>query len=223
MREEAMDVETPCGRCGRILRPGETIIVAGPGELCLACFNAEMAQQLNVDFDDTRLAPVVLNDHDGAPHTFEIRSRLAPTGHVMEAIEVPLPERGGYRFAILADFGADAWDLLQRLYQKMRAAMAIRHIARTEHGWQIIDRSLTGRIEWDPDTEGTTPALVVDGQALSWDEVGRMLITFEGFTLEARVEDTIEIVGGPLADGGSAPSMPQRPRPTGEDDDGPDN
>jgi hypothetical protein len=53
MPEDAMDTDRPCGRCGLTLRPGETIIVVGTGELCLACFNAEMAQQLNVDFDDT--------------------------------------------------------------------------------------------------------------------------------------------------------------------------
>lgn len=47
--------------------------------------------------------------------------------------------------------------------------------------------------------------LVIDGKALSWNEVGRMLMTFEGFTLDARVEDTVEIVGGPLADDGEAP------------------
>jgi hypothetical protein len=58
---------------------------------------------------------------------------------------------------------------------------------------------LVGRIEWDEGTEGATPILVVDGRSLSWDEVGRMLMTFEGFTLRARLEDSIEVVGGPLA------------------------
>lgn len=57
-----------------------------------------------------------------------------------------------------------------------------------------------GRIEWDPDTDGATPLLVVDGKALNGNQVGRMLMTFEGFTLDARVEDSLEIVGGPLAD-----------------------
>jgi len=42
------------------------------------------------------------------------------------------------------------------------------------------------------------PVLVVDGKAFSWDDVGRLLMAFEGFTLHARVEDSIEVVGGPL-------------------------
>ena len=40
--------------------------------------------------------------------------------------------------------------------------------------------------------------LVVDGRPFTWDEVGRMLMSFEGFTLRAVVDDTIEVVGGPL-------------------------
>jgi len=73
----------------------------------------------------------------------------------------------------------------------------------TRYGWRIIDRDLVGRIDWDPDTGGETPVLVVDGRPLSWDQGGRMLMTFEGFTLHARIEDSIEIVGGPLAEGES--------------------
>jgi hypothetical protein len=217
-----MRVKTRCAACGRTLRPDETITVVGVGERCDACFNAEMAQRLNVDFDDTPLAPVVLTGPDGVPRTFKVRSRLAPTGHVMETLEVPPREGGGYRFAILGDCEARAWDLFQQLCQKMRAELAVRHIDWSESGWQILGRRLTGRIEWDPDTKGATPLLVVDGRALSWEEVGRMLMTFEGFTLDARVEDTIEIIGGPLADGGPAQGAPPRRRRTGEDDDGPD-
>ena len=35
----------------------------------------------------------------------------------------------------------------------------------------------------------------IDGKAFTWERVGHMVMTYEGFTLEARVKDTIEIVG----------------------------
>jgi hypothetical protein len=56
------------------------------------------------------------------------------------------------------------------------------------------DHRLVGRIEWDPATNGRTPLLVIDGRPFTWDEVGKMLMTFEGFTLDARIEDTIELL-----------------------------
>lgn len=197
-----------CGRCGRSIRPDETITVSEAGERCYPCFNDEMMGRLGVAFDNTVLQPIVFAGHDGAPRTFEIRSMLVPTGHEMIAQEVPY-RTGGYRFAVLGDFQADALDLFKRLYEKMRAEMSVRHIEHTEHGWQLTKGDeLAGRIEWDDDTNGETPMLVVDGKALNWDEVGRMLMTYEGFTLHARVEDSIEVVGGPLA-------APQSRKPRG--------
>ena len=53
----------------------------------------------------------------------------------------------------------------------------------------------------DPWTRRGAPASHVDGRTFTRDQIGRMLMTFEGFTLNALVEDTIEVVGGPLADG----------------------
>jgi hypothetical protein len=49
-----------------------------------------------------------------------------------------------------------------------------------------------------PPCNRRSDAVRTDGRPFSWDEVGRMLMTFEGSTLHARVEDSIEIVGGPL-------------------------
>jgi hypothetical protein len=188
-----------CERCGRSFRSDETITVTGVGRQCYRCFNEDMAARMGVTFDNTSLQPIELADADGVMRHFEIRSMLAPTGHEMIAEEVPRRQGGGYRFAVLGDFEADAWHVFQLLYQKMRREMAVRHIEYTEHGWQLTDRDrLVGRIEWDEDADGVTPVLVVDGKALTWDEIGRMLMTFEGFTLNASVEDSVEVVGGPL-------------------------
>ena len=70
----------------------------------------------------------------------------------------------------------------------------------TEHDWQLTQaHRFSGVIEWDPETEGALPLLIVDGRTFTWDQIGRMLMTFEGFTLNAIGEDTIKVGGGPLA------------------------
>ena len=188
-----------CGKCGRTFGAGELISIGGEERRCYPCFNDEIAARMGVEFDDTPIQPIELAGADGTVHRFRIQSLLAATGREMIAEEVPRPERGGFRFAVLGDYEADAWELFRRLYDKMKREMAVRHVEHTEFGWQLTkgDR-LVGRIEWDDRTDGRVPVLVVDGRPFSWDEVGRMLMTFEGFTLHARVEDSIEIVGGPL-------------------------
>ncbi|MCA1585695.1 MAG: hydrogenase maturation protease [Acidobacteria bacterium] len=37
--------------------------------------------------------------------------------------------------------------------------------------------------------------IVIDGNPFTWEQAGHRLMTFEGFTLEASVKDTIEVLG----------------------------
>jgi hypothetical protein len=191
-------VTTKRGACGTALGSGETIHEAGEGPRCRPCFNRETADRLGLDFDEPQFQPIVLEDAKGIPHTFTFRSMLVPTGLEIEAVEITEDQRDGYRFAVLGDFEADAWELFQLLYAKMRREVATRHVHRTEFGWQLTsDQRLVGRIECDPDSDVRLPLVVIDGKAFTWEQVGHMLMTFEGFTLEARIKDTIEVVGEP--------------------------
>jgi hypothetical protein len=203
--ELRMSAHETCGRCGRTLQPYETISVAEVGVRCYPCFNEETAARLGVAFDDAPLQPVVVTDAAGVDHTFEFRSMLVPTGHALYAREALPAEREGYEFSVLGDFEAHAWDLFRVLYDKIRRELGVRHVERGELGWQVTDaHRLVGRICWDPDREGEVPLLIVDGRAFTWDEVGRMLMSFEGFTLRAQIEDSIDVVGGPLLDEGES-------------------
>jgi len=95
---------------------------------------------------------------------------LVPTGHEMEAIEMIGKEAVGYRFALLGGFEADPWELFHRLYATMRREVGIRHVQRTKLGWQLTDHQrLTGRIEWDSDSDNRMPMIVIDGKPFTWE------------------------------------------------------
>ena len=136
----------------------------------------------------------------------------ALTGHAMSAREVGKPgAKGGYRFEILGDLEADAQDLFARLRERVRQGLSVRHVEETEHGWQLTQpHRLRGVIEWDPDRD--LPLLIVDGRPFAWDQIGRMLMGFEGFTLNAVVQDTTEVVVGPVAAGRLEPQAAERRR-----------
>jgi hypothetical protein len=192
-----------CGRCGQALKSHESIFVASVGSRCYRCFNEETAAMMGVDFDNTPLQPVTVSDVDGVEHTFEFRSMLVPTGHALYARERLPEEQDGYEFSVLGNVDANVWDLFSALYDRIRRGLAVRHVERGELGWRITDAGhVVGRITWDPDRAGETPLLVIDGRPFTWDEVGRMLMAFEGFTLRAVVSDSIEVIGGPLLEQG---------------------
>ena len=77
--------------------------------------------------------------------------------------------------------------LLGRLIEQMRRSLSVTHLVRSEHGTRIADRTVCGRIEWDESEDGRVPLLVIDGQKISSDELGRMLMSFEGW--QFRVEN----------------------------------
>jgi hypothetical protein len=69
----------------------------------------------------------------------------------------------------------------------------------------VTDRrtSSWGRINWDLDGDARWPLVVIDGKAFTCDQVGYMLMTFDGLPLGAQIRDTIEVIG-------QEPSISQR-------------
>ena len=189
-----------CVVCGTSLRGFEGVFF-DEDEHCLPCFNRKVARQMGITFDQVDLQPVTLSDVDGQRHTFHVQSRLAPTGLVVEAFEVADGVPRGYRFSILGDFEADAIALFSDLYERMRHALSVKQVQRGEFGWSIeLDQTVSGRITSDLDGGDRLPVVVIDGREFSWEELGQILMSYEGFTLDLRVRDSIEVVGGPLLD-----------------------
>lgn len=80
-------------------------------------------------------------------------------------------------------------DLLGKLIGKMRRALTLTHLEDTDHGPQVNDDLvLRGTIDSDPDEDHRVPMVIIDGREISWDDLGRMVATFEGrqFRLEFR-------------------------------------
>jgi hypothetical protein len=84
--------------------------------------------------------------------------------------------------------------LLGRLIERMRRSLSVKHLVRSEHGTQIADQTVCGRIEWDESEHSRVPLLVIDGQEVSWDELGRMLMSFEGWQFRLAICDRSEEV-----------------------------
>ncbi|MEX3814389.1 hypothetical protein AB3X96_29650 [Paraburkholderia sp. BR13439] len=80
--------------------------------------------------------------------------------------------------------------LPSRLVEKMRRALSVRYI--DFHERQIIDSTVRGRIEWDESQAGYLPLVVVDGKEVSWNELGRMLMSVEGWQFRLDIADPSE-------------------------------
>ena len=188
-----------CDGCGR-LTPSYDIVSYGSmdreyRQLCSRCFNTEVAKLSGLDeFEHVQFEPVVLTDARGETHEFHFRTRLFGTGVSLEAFELRDGHPAGYRFQVIGDPEDDLLTLLGRLIEKVRRALSVKHVEDGELGLQIAEHqtSVRGLIECDEACDGRVPLLVIDGREITWEEFGRMLMTFEGWQFKLEIRDMSE-------------------------------
>jgi hypothetical protein len=157
----------------------------------MSCYNAEMAEYAGVEFEDPRFQPVVLTDADEDPHEFHFVVRLLGDRVVVDAHEVQDGVRKGYEFQhIEYDPEAEPFEMLGKLLQKMRRHLSRRHVEMGELGWSISGANVVrARIDSDLDTSERLPLVVIDGREFSWDQLGHMLMSYEGWQFKMEIKE----------------------------------
>jgi len=185
-----------CEECGReICRAYESVkLTETDGSssrlLCIECYNREMADYAGIDFQHPQFSSVELADTEGNKHLFYFVTRLLGAEVSLESYEEDADP--GYRFRVHGEAG-DVQKLYRKLLGKMRRALTWQHIVEEEGSLSVADDlTVRGRFEWDDETDGELPLLVIDGKAVTWDEFGRILMTFEGWQFKIEIYDQSE-------------------------------
>jgi hypothetical protein len=167
---------------------------AGYRNLCTPCFNAVVAELWGLDrLDNAQFEPVTLVDKEGCSHTFHFQYRYVPNGVTLEAFELDNEGPRGYRFGVIGQPENDPFKLLADLIAKIRQGLAIRHLVESRMGLQIADHGIVrGHIDCDPDGPERVPLLVIDGQEITWDDFGSMLVAYEGWRFKLVIRDLDE-------------------------------
>jgi hypothetical protein len=113
----------------------------------------------------------------------------------LDAFELRDGYPAGYQFQAIGDPEGDLLALLGRLIEKMRRALSIQHVIDGELGLEIADHQVVrGKIGWDEDQDGRVPLLIIDGREITWEEFGRMCMTYEGWQFKLQIHDKSEEV-----------------------------
>jgi hypothetical protein len=141
--------------------PGNQLLLEDDG------FNNEVARQFGLaDFANLQFEPVGMIDCSGQTHQFHFQTRLLGDIVSLDAIELRQGSPGGHQFQVLGDSEGDLFALLERLIEKIRRTLSIKHIAEDGHGLQIVVQTARGRIDWDENEVDHVPLVVVDGQEI---------------------------------------------------------
>lgn len=190
--------EIICAGCSETTRNHDIVNYSsedgGSQLLCSRCFNAEVAKLSGLEsFDNIRIQPIGITDCAGETHQFHFTQRLLGNMVALDAVELREESPDGYRFQMIGDPEGDSFALLGRLVEKIRRTLSVKHITDDDrHGLQIADQTVRGRIEGDYSGADHTPIVVVDGREISWDDFGRMLMTFEGWQFKLEIRDISE-------------------------------
>jgi hypothetical protein len=187
-----------CANCGQIT-PGYNIvnygsIEKGHQQICSRCLNTEVAKSDGLEnFEHLRFDPVELADCTGKAHFFHFRTHLFGPGIALDAFEVRNGNPGGYQFQLIGEPEDDLLALLGRLIDKIRRALSKVHIGDGEFGLRITDnRVVRGMIGWDEAQDGRVPLLSIDGREITWDELGHILMSYEGWHFKLEIRDKSE-------------------------------
>lgn len=177
-----------------ICKERETKIVFGSYEmgtehLCFNCYNKMMEDELGVKLDPKRES-FTLKDGEGNDRHFSVNERLEPMGFFIEAVE---NKENGYQFAVHGELDADQKELFKRLVDKVQKGIRTIYIeeGRFPSGKKyetIAHHEVRGRLEYDPLNEGI-PLVVVDGKPYTWERLGEMVMSFEGFQIKMTMAD----------------------------------
>jgi hypothetical protein len=168
-------------------------IETGYRDLCSRCFNEEVASLGDLDFQHVNFEPVEMPDAGGQMHRFHFRLHLLGDRVSLEAFELKDGAPGGYQFQMLDDAEADLFAVMGQLIERMRRALALRHLEKEPgFGLSIKDFLVRGRIDCDLESDDRMPQLIIDGRAISWEQFGRMLMGFEGWQFKLEIRDRSE-------------------------------
>jgi hypothetical protein len=143
-------------------------------------------------FEDIHFDELVMIDCAGEAHTCHFRTRLLGTMVALDAFELERGEPAGYQFEILGEPEGDLLSLLGRLVERMRRTLSVKHLAQGTHDLQIAGKTVRARIDYDGTNDERMPLVVIDGRDVSWEEFGRMLMTFEGWQFRMEIADRSE-------------------------------
>lgn len=186
---------TVCHQCHESVPSYDTIGYAADGTrfhmICSKCFNAIKAQEGGFSFTHVRFSPLDIADADGVAHTFHFQMLLGPSGVRLEAAELINGKPLGYRFRVMGDLEESPFNLLARLLARIQRGLAVRYLTDDpQFGTCLANHRLRGHIAYDKGTDGRLPLVIVDGRAITWEEFGEMLMTYEGWPFKLQMLNT---------------------------------
>lgn len=86
--------------------------------------------------------------------------------------------------------------ILQELYKRIENGLSrkfiVKEISFGKEFTYLKEDLAEGRIEWDENYEGNTPKFIIDGEEYSLDELGKIMMAYEGWNFKLEIIEPTE-------------------------------
>jgi hypothetical protein len=129
----------------------------------------------------------IIADTDGRRHLIGYRIMRMPGGITAMAEEIGEEIDKGYRIEFTIDHDGDQAALPDRLRAAVHSAIGHLYLQPDDwYGWGLTEDEVAGRLVEDVPGD-RPPRVVVDGHPLSWEDLGRLLKPFAGWSFHLRL------------------------------------
>lgn len=129
----------------------------------------------------------IITGPDGRSHLIGYRIMRMPGGITAMAEENGDDLDAGYRVELTIDHDGDQAALPDHLRAAAHSAIGRLYLEPDEwHGWGLAEDEVAGRLVEDGSGDGP-PGVVVDGRLLSWEDLGRLLSPYAGWSFQLRL------------------------------------
>jgi hypothetical protein len=161
--------------------------------LCWECNNNLAAGYLGINDTPFQNGIYEYNGIRGKKHTFWINRIIHPVGIGYEADEIMVDQSPGFKVAVMDKLECDQAALFAKLEAKIKKTIFKRYLKISKDSYFgkrtiIKNDEIVGRFDYD-ESNDSNPMVVIDGKAISWDELGKMLTTYEGFQFALKIYD----------------------------------
>jgi hypothetical protein len=164
--------------------------------ICGDCYNVDMADALGIENFKDFEPNLIQKDSDGIEHRFEIRKMIHETGVSWEAIEFLDDDEIGYSFEVHQDFNEASNQAVRQLNEKVKVGLCKKFIKKSLFSGQeclsFNGDTVEGKIQWDDNYDGRIPKFKIDGVDYTAEQVGHMLMAYEGWNFELIMKEATD-------------------------------
>jgi hypothetical protein len=166
-----------CGKESRIaLRHDEK-----NAHYCVECYNELLAKLMGIALPREIPKEIYFYDNEMNLHSFALEFMFLPNCKLLKACETG---ESRYECEVLGELNDSFFQMWNQLMERLKKMMSVKYIT-PDRGWN--GTKLLGYLDYNSDSGACD--IIIDGKAYTWEELGRIAATKEGFQIKIEIAD----------------------------------